>query len=152
MPSNSPTSSRRSQPTPVFSTQTSTPPTFPTHTKIRSSRKSKTRPFSQSTSPTSPNFTVRDIGGSSLPTLLSSMLHDNLLKPDPNGKRLLSSPLLSDAAGLKMWSAITHLPDYYQTRDEIELLTRCGAEIIQTMHLPHLPQKTGLMVLDLGAG
>lgn len=152
MSPNSPTSPRRSQPTPVFSTQTPTSPTSPTHNKTRSPRKPKARTSSQPTSPTTPNFTVRDIGGSSLPTLLSSMLHENLLKPDATGKRLLSSPLLSDAAGLKMWSQITHLPDYYQTRDEIELLTRSGAEILRNLKLPKSPQETGLVVLDLGAG
>lgn len=80
------------------------------------------------------------------------MLHENLLTSDTNGKRLLSSPFLSDDLGLKIWSKITHLPDYYQTRDEIELLERCGGEIIRSLGIDNGTEGNGLIVLDLGAG
>ena len=79
------------------------------------------------------------------------MLYSNLFTPDSNGKRLLSSPFLSDTKGLKKWSKITHLPDYYQTRDEIELLTRCGGEIVRSLRFDYREGRS-LIVVDLGAG
>lgn len=91
------------------------------------------------------NGQVIDIGGSELPSLFKSMLQKNLIDGDDTGKRLLSSPLLSDDKGLKLWSRITHLPNYYQTRDEIELLEQNGDEIASTI----LP---GTILIDLGAG
>ena len=54
-----------------------------------------------------------------------------------------------------MWSKITHLPDYYQTRDEIELLERCGGEIVRSLGIDYASgyeYETGLVVVDLGAG
>jgi uncharacterized SAM-dependent methyltransferase len=59
--------------------------------------------------------------------------------------RLLPSPLLSDDEGLKLWSQITRMPKYYQTRDEIELLEQNGREVAE-----HIVP--GCTLLDLGSG
>ncbi|KAI9774043.1 MAG: hypothetical protein M1839_001928 [Geoglossum umbratile] len=60
-------------------------------------------------------------------------------------QHLLPSALLSDDTGLQLWSQITCLPDYYQTRDEIQLLEQYGAEIAQHF----VP---GCTIIDLGSG
>jgi len=57
----------------------------------------------------------------------------------------LPDELLYDDAGLQLWSDIIYLPEYYQTRDEIALLERNGAEIAS-----HIA--TGATLIDLGAG
>lgn len=88
---------------------------------------------------------VIDIGGSQLPHILRGMLENNLIQPDSTGKRLLSSPLLSDDIGLKLWSKLTYLPNYYQTTDEIELLQQNGQEIASHV-------APGSTIFDLGAG
>jgi hypothetical protein len=88
---------------------------------------------------------VIDIGGSHLPDTLREMLERKLLKEDKPGQRLLPSALLSDDKGLRYWRELTHLLDYYQTRDEIHLLEQYGPEIAQHM-------APGSVVLDLGSG
>lgn len=96
-------------------------------------------------------YEVLDIGGSSLPDLLSSMMHNQLVHPDDTVNRHLPALFFSDDKGLEMWRDITHLPNYYQTRDEIEMLERNGEEIIAEMGLGK--RKGGrLIVIDLGAG
>ena len=72
------------------------------------------------------------------------MLEKRLLYKDPQ-QRLLPSMLLSDDEGLKLWSQITHLPNYYQTRDEIELLEENGKKVAEYI----VP---GCTLVDLGSG
>ncbi|KAH0559374.1 hypothetical protein GP486_004108 [Trichoglossum hirsutum] len=73
------------------------------------------------------------------------MIEEKLIGKDNQQQRVLPSALLSDDTGLRLWSQITHLPNYYQTRDEIELLEYHGAEIAR--HI--LPGST---IIDLGCG
>jgi len=44
-----------------------------------------------------------------------------------------------------MWQSINRLPEYYQTRDEIELLKRNGEELAQYL-------EDGVTLVDLGSG
>ena len=88
---------------------------------------------------------VIDIGGSHLPDTLRIMLERKLLKQDKPGQHLLPSALLSDDKGLRYWRQLTHLPDYYQTRNEIHLLEQYGSDIAQHM-------APGSVVIDLGSG
>lgn len=95
-------------------------------------------------------FTVKDIGGSKLPMLLNQLLKEQLT--DPEGEtRHLPALFFSDDTGLGMWSKITHLPMYYQTRDEIELLNTWGEDIVERL-VSSAMEKNGLNVVDLGAG
>jgi uncharacterized SAM-dependent methyltransferase len=59
--------------------------------------------------------------------------------------RVLPSPLLSDYEGLKLWSQIIHMPKYYQTRDEIELLEQNASEVAEDI-------TPGCSLLDIGSG
>jgi uncharacterized SAM-dependent methyltransferase len=88
---------------------------------------------------------VIDIGGSHLPDTLRAMLERKLLKEDRPGQHLLPSALLSDDKGLRYWRQLTHLIDYYQTRDEIHLLELYGQDIAQHM-------APGSVMIDLGSG
>lgn len=58
--------------------------------------------------------------------------------------RLLPASVLHDDKGLKMWRGLTRLPQYYQTRDEIELLQENGPELVKQLGAHSL--------LDLGCG
>ena len=96
-------------------------------------------------------FTVKDIGGGNLPTLLNSLLEEQLNDPQGHQTRHLPALFFSDDIGLSMWSKITHLPRYYQTRDEIELLRAHGDEIVEQLRMG-VSDSDGLIVVDLGAG
>lgn len=87
---------------------------------------------------------VLPISESTLSETFRQMLKVRLLT-DGTQSRLLPSPLLSDDEGLKLWSQITHMPRYYQTRDEIELLQQNSREIVK-----HIVP--GCTLLDLGSG
>ena len=87
---------------------------------------------------------VIDIGGSNL-DILKHMLEQSLLEKNGGQQPLLPSAVMSDDVGLKIWSEITHSSEYYQTRDEIELLKQHGPEIAQ-----HIP--SSCTVIDLGSG
>lgn len=97
--------------------------------------------------------TVFDIGGSKLSHTLGPLLEEKLfaltgrqlIKADGSTQRLLPSALLSDDTGLNLWRQVNRLPDYYQTRDEIELLAKFGAQIAKLV-----PENATL--IDLGAG
>jgi uncharacterized SAM-dependent methyltransferase len=91
--------------------------------------------------------TLFDIGWSRLSDTLRSLLNEKLLWKDgkQHWQRLLPSALLSDDVGLQLWNQINRLPNYYHTRDEIELLGRYGAEIAG-----HIGE--GGTIVDLGAG
>ena len=94
-----------------------------------------------------------DIGGSKLSLTLGPLLEEKLfaltgrqlIKADGTRQRLLPSALLSDDTGLSLWREINRLPDYYQTRDEIDLFAKFGAHIAQLV-----PDNATL--IDLGAG
>jgi uncharacterized SAM-dependent methyltransferase len=59
--------------------------------------------------------------------------------------RLLPASVLHDEKGLKMWKGITRLPQYYQTRDEIDLLGENGEELVRSL-------KDVNTLFDLGCG
>lgn len=53
--------------------------------------------------------------------------------------------LFSDDEGLRQWKQINRLPDYYQTRDEVELIEKYAEEIVKRI-------KPNSVVIDLGCG
>ncbi|PPJ52313.1 hypothetical protein CBER1_09245 [Cercospora berteroae] len=57
----------------------------------------------------------------------------------------LPSALISDDRGLELWSEVTHAPEYYQTRDEVDLFLAHGDEIVS-----QIPENCSL--IDLGSG
>ena len=87
---------------------------------------------------------VIDIGGSNV-EILKHMLEESLLGKNNQQQPLLPSAIMSDDVGLQIWSEITHAPEYYQTRVEIDLLKQHGAEIAQNI-------PSGCTVIDLGSG
>lgn len=89
--------------------------------------------------------TVFDIGGSNLGYYYKSLLNSMLVKRHEGQQRVLPSALLYHDVGLQIWSKITRLPDYYQTRDEIELLEHHSAAIAE-----HITE--GSALFDLGSG
>lgn len=97
------------------------------------------------------SFQVHDIGGSYLPQLQNILIEDQLFKPENDEVRHLPALLFSDDKGLKMWSDITRLENYYQTSDEIELLETWGNEIVDELS-GICKSNNGLFVVDLGAG
>ncbi|CAH0000681.1 unnamed protein product [Clonostachys byssicola] len=80
-----------------------------------------------------------------------SMLDQKLLwtrdqyRPIGMPQRVLPSPLLSDAEGLKLWRDITRLPTYYQTEGEIEFFNHYGHEIAGMV-------PPNAVLVDLGCG
>jgi uncharacterized SAM-dependent methyltransferase len=59
--------------------------------------------------------------------------------------RLIPASVLHDDIGLTMWKELNSLPNYYQTRDEIELLEENSGELAE-----HLTKAWTL--IDLGCG
>jgi len=90
---------------------------------------------------------VIDIGGSQMSDSLRSEIDQKLLwKNGPFQKdRLLPASVIHDEKGLQIWRAITKLPDYYQTRDEIQLLRQNGRELAKAM-------EGCANLIDLGCG
>lgn len=94
-----------------------------------------------------------DIGGSQLASVLQHLLHEKLFalsghqiqKPDGSPQHLLPSALFSDDKGLEIWKQINRLPNYYQTRDEIELFEQYGEVIAR-----YVP--SGATLIDFGSG
>ena len=78
---------------------------------------------------------------------LKSELEQKLLwKYGPFQKhRLLPASVMHDEEGLKMWRGMTRLPQYYQTRDEIELLSQNGEDLVRNL-------KGVKCLFDLGCG
>ncbi|KAM3425669.1 hypothetical protein BST61_g7612 [Cercospora zeina] len=88
---------------------------------------------------------VLDIGGGDSDHLLA-MFKTQFLYPLRNGQTpSLPSALICDDRGLELWSEVTHAPEYYQTRDEVELFIEYGNEIIA-----HIPENCSLIDLDIG--
>ena len=94
---------------------------------------------------------IIDIGGGDLQRSLRDVLEWKFLLKGKDGesktnqRRLLPSSFLSDAIGLKMWHEINRLPNYYQTREEIELLDQRGKEIAGRI-------ADGSVLIDIGCG
>ncbi|KAK7413674.1 hypothetical protein QQX98_007456 [Neonectria punicea] len=90
-------------------------------------------------------------GDEGISEFFRNMLHQKLLWTDKqycpigNPQRLLPSPLLSDAEGLRLWREVTRLPSYYQTDGEIELFKKHGREVA-------LSVPPGAILIDLGCG
>ena len=60
--------------------------------------------------------------------------------------RSLPTYILYDDEGLRLFDQITHLPEYYLTNAELDILQRHGQEIVAEA-MPH-----GALVVELGAG
>jgi hypothetical protein len=90
---------------------------------------------------------VLDIGGSKLVNSMKSELETKLLWKHGRfqNDRLLPASVMHDDVGLKMWRDLTHLPNYYQTGDEIKLLQQNSGELAE-----HLARTWTL--IDLGCG
>lgn len=89
--------------------------------------------------------TVFDIGGRDIDSYYKSLLETMLLKRQRWQQRVLPAALLYNDIGMQIWSRITRLPNYYQTRDEIDLLKHHSAEIAE-----HVVD--GCTLFDLGSG
>jgi hypothetical protein len=88
---------------------------------------------------------IVDIGGGRMADTLRLMMEKTFLVTDKGQRRLLPPALLSNELGLRIWRDIIRLPDYYQTREEIELLKIHSKEIAS-----HINE--GCTVIDLGCG
>lgn len=87
---------------------------------------------------------VLDIGGSNA-QILQEMAEEGLMPKDGHQQLTIPSAMMGDDVGLSLWTAVTYAPEYYQTRDEIDLLTVHGKEIAQ-----RVPEHCTL--IDLGSG
>ena len=90
---------------------------------------------------------ILDIGGSAMRGGILGRLKEALLsqKHGDNRPIVLPDELLYDDIGLDIWAKIIFTPEFYQTRDEIELFERNSDEIAK-----HIP--IGSVMVDLGAG
>lgn len=88
---------------------------------------------------------VLDIGGGD-GEYIRAMFQQQFLNPLRDGRTPnLPSSLISDDRGLKLWSEVTRAPEYYQTRDEIELFVAHGQDIAAKV-------PDGCSLIDLGSG
>jgi uncharacterized SAM-dependent methyltransferase len=90
-------------------------------------------------------FEIIDIGGSQMTNRLRNVLDKKIISKDSQNRYFLPDTFFSDDAGLQLWQEIVCLPDYYQCRDEIELLNTWGPEI--ETFIPH-----NCTIIDLGCG
>lgn len=90
-------------------------------------------------------YNVLDICQGRLSDILKEMMEKHFLVKDEVGRRLLPPALLSDTRGLRIWREITRLPDYYQTREEIQLLETHSKAIADQI-------VEGSILIDLGCG
>jgi hypothetical protein len=90
---------------------------------------------------------VIDIGGSRLDGTCKAEIEQKLLWKwgQFQKNRLLPSSVLHNDGGLKMWGGMTRLPQYYQTKDEIELLHRNGEDLAGSLSMTST-------LIDLGCG
>ena len=89
---------------------------------------------------------VVDIGGSCMQYDLGEILLYALQSPrGPHYKSALPDELLYDDVGLPIWNQIIFTPEFYQTHDEISLLSKHGQEIACRF-------KSGVTIMDIGAG
>jgi 4-dimethylallyltryptophan N-methyltransferase len=90
---------------------------------------------------------VIDIGGGRLDGTCKAEIEKKLLWKwgQFQEDRVLPSSVLHDDEGLMMWGDMTRLPQYYQTKDEIELLQQNGADLAGSL-------STTAALIDLGCG
>jgi uncharacterized SAM-dependent methyltransferase len=67
------------------------------------------------------------------------------LRPEHGKPRTLPTMLLYDADGLRLFEEITHLPEYYLTNQEINVLQKYAASIAERI-------KPSSMLVELGSG
>ena len=67
------------------------------------------------------------------------------LRPANGEEKQLSTLLLYDEMGLRLFEEITYLPEYYLTNTEIALLERFASQLAD-----HIPD--GALLLELGSG
>ena len=82
--------------------------------------------------------------GKDIDGFLLSSIHSQLLNND-SGDKHLPSALLSDEPGQKLWSAVTHTPEYYLTSAEIRLFELFGHDICSLV-------PDNAVMIDLGCG
>jgi hypothetical protein len=91
---------------------------------------------------------VTDIGGSVLSSNVKVELETKFLwkrGEHHQAERTMPASIFHDDFGLQAWKKMTRLPDYYQTKHEIQLLRENGVALVQ--------QLTGIwMLIDLGCG
>lgn len=89
---------------------------------------------------------IHNIGGSDIADSTRERLFTEIRQAKMSGHRVvLPDELLYNDIGLQIWSDIIHLPQYYQFRDETEILRIHGEEIAS-----YLPNDA--VLIDLGAG
>lgn len=90
--------------------------------------------------------TVLDIGGSQMSNNVRDRLHAALLGDyAPGTTPVLPDELLYNDEGLAIWADIIFTPAFYQTADEMVILSQNSEEISK-----YIPQ--GVTMIDLGAG
>jgi len=75
---------------------------------------------------------------------LKNAIHDGL-NPKNGGEKQLTTLLLYDEAGLKLFEEITYLEEYYPTNAEIEVLEKHAAQIAQCI-------APNSILVELGSG
>ena len=90
-------------------------------------------------------YKIIDIGGGEVHQWFNESLRELFYEHRNRRVPYVSSSFTSSDVGLEVWSEVTCLPDYYQTREEITLLQEWGAQVAG-----HIPR--GASILDLGSG
>jgi uncharacterized SAM-dependent methyltransferase len=75
---------------------------------------------------------------------LKNAIHDGL-NPKDEGEKQLTTLLLYDEAGLKLFEEITYLEEYYPTNAEIEVLEKYASQIAQCI-------APNSILVELGSG
>lgn len=88
---------------------------------------------------------IIDIGGSKVSSATKAMLIARILHPKDSARPRMPNISLFDDIGLEIWESITHLPDDYQTSDEIGLLEKYGGNIAEHV-------TSGSIILNIGSG
>ncbi|OAL73297.1 hypothetical protein A7D00_3072 [Trichophyton violaceum] len=89
--------------------------------------------------------TVIDIGGGRLESSLKELTEYQFLGSNGGNPRDLPTGLFYNTRGLKIWKDITHLPEYRQTQDEINLLNSFKGQIADWI-------VEGCTIVDMGSG
>jgi len=95
---------------------------------------------------------VLDIGGSSIRSYNKILLERKLFWTNVpfepvhgHVQRTLPTSIIHSDEGLKLWTRITHLPEYYQTRAEADLLVKNAQELAERIC-------EDSVLIDLGCG
>jgi uncharacterized SAM-dependent methyltransferase len=83
--------------------------------------------------------------GRTVESQLREKLEHHLLRPTDNQRSLPSALLWGDSIALELFEQYSTIPEYYPTRDEINLFQKWGSEIAQQV-------QAGSVLIDLGCG